>query len=161
MNGASANAQQIDVEAMRARANGFICSSTVPRYETIQHAEHEFYGDLGKLISEIQKLTVDCAEDDARAKVALVSADEAHRRRTAIERAGLHEEFERVKQMAQSVVALCDHSETLSGTAMCLVCDKTIKDADESVPYDRVSPSGSSARSGRIHSECANAVRRS
>ena len=154
------DAQPLDTETLRARANAFLNSPTLPRYETVLHEAHVFYGDLCKLIPAVEKLTGGCDEDDVRAKVALAGVGEARRRSYEIERAGLSDEFERVKRLARSVVALCDHYATLTGTAMCLVCDKPIGVGDETTPYDRVSPSGGAARSGDIHSACANAVRR-
>lgn len=154
------DAQPLDTEKLRASANSFLKShQTLPRYETLQHAAHVFYGDLCRLIPEVEKLAGRCDKDDVRGKVALAGVGEARRRSSEIEGTGLTHEFERVQRLARSVVALCDHYATLAGTAMCLVCDKPIGVDDETVSYDRVSPSGCSARSGRIHSRCASAVR--
>lgn len=69
-------------------------------------------------------------------------------------------EVERVKRLAGSVVALCDHYDTLMGVTMCLTCDMPIEDGEERLPYDQVSPSGGAARSGSVHARCANTVRR-
>jgi hypothetical protein len=153
-------AQPLHTETLRADASAFLNLPTLPRYETVKRAEYVFYRDLCHLIPEVEKLTGACDEDDMRGKVALAGAGEARRRSLEIERAGLTDEFERVKRLARSVVALCDHYATLTDTAMCLVCDTPIRDGHDTIPYDRVSPSGGAKRSGRIHLGCANAVYR-
>lgn len=93
--------------------------------------------------------------------MAMAAAAEAQRRLDLIERPGLQGEHERVKKLACSVLALCDHYETLSGTTMCLVCDKPIAAGEETVLYDQLSPSGGAIRSGHIHAACVNRARRS
>ncbi|WP_262059648.1 DUF6415 family natural product biosynthesis protein [Streptomyces sp. STR69] len=159
--GVEGKTASVDTEKLRASAKSFLNShQTLPRYETVQHAAHVFYGDLCRLIPEVEKLAERCDKDDVRGQVALVAAEEARRRSTEIERSGLTREFERVQRLARLVVALCDHYETLAGTAMCLVCDRPLGADEDTMPYDRVSPSGNSTRSGRIHSLCAEAVRR-
>ncbi|MDT7847398.1 DUF6415 family natural product biosynthesis protein [Streptomyces justiciae] len=49
--------------------------------------------------------------------------EEARRRLTVVERAGLVGEHERVLRLAQSVQTLCDHFEALARVTTCLACD--------------------------------------
>lgn len=158
--GVEGKTASVDTEKLRASAKSFLNShQTLPRYETVQHAAHVFYGDLCRLIPEVEKLAGRCDKDDVRGKVALAGVGEARRRSGEIEGTGLKREFERVQRLARSVVALCDHYETLAGIAMCLVCDRPLGADEDTMPYDWASPSGNSTRSGRIHSHCAEAVR--
>ncbi|WP_210573082.1 DUF6415 family natural product biosynthesis protein [Streptomyces sp. GESEQ-4] len=158
---ADTNAPTLNTTEMRATAYDFLGAQAPPRYETIQRLGHDFRRDLWELIPRIEQLTAPLLhEDDVPAKVALAGVGEAHRRLDEIERAGLLGEFERVKRLARSVLALCDHYATLTGIAMCLVCDKPIEDDEESVPYDHGSPLGEATRAGRVHTTCANTVRR-
>ena len=138
---------------MRATATGFLGQLTVPRYEEVQRSAHGFHRDLWLLIPEVEKLTAD--REDAPERAALAGVGEARRRLEEIERAGLVGEVERVKRLARSVLALCDHCESLTGITMCVVCDKPIEDPDRSVPYSHGDPSESMARPGRMHPECA------
>ncbi|WP_407698542.1 DUF6415 family natural product biosynthesis protein [Streptomyces cyaneochromogenes] len=99
-------------------------------------------------------------QDDGPVVAARAGVGEARRRRALPARPGLLGEFERVKRLARSVVVLCDHCDTLAGIRVCLACDVRIKDAAEAVPSEKVSPSGGALRSGYVHAECANEVRR-
>ncbi|WP_330288955.1 DUF6415 family natural product biosynthesis protein [Streptomyces sp. NBC_00576] len=100
--------------AMRDSAVRFIDEPSLPRYEDVQRYGHAFHRDLWRLIPRIQQLTGYIREGDVQAKAALAGVGEAHRRLDEIERAGLSGEFERVKRLARSVVALCDHHENLT-----------------------------------------------
>lgn len=144
---------------MRPAACRFLAQSVLPTYVTIKGCGSDFYQDLRHLIPSIEQLAGRFPEDDVPARVALAGVAEARRRLYEIESPGLRGEFERVKRLARSVVALCDHHDTLTGMTMCLACDKPIEDGDDSVPYDQISPSGGAVRAGRIHARCANTVR--
>ncbi|MGW1364292.1 DUF6415 family natural product biosynthesis protein [Streptomyces chartreusis] len=52
---------------------------------------------------------------------------EARRRLGLPARSGLQAEYERVKRLAMSVIALCDHLDALTGINMCLLCDKELE----------------------------------
>ncbi|WP_405536730.1 DUF6415 family natural product biosynthesis protein [Streptomyces sp. NBC_00075] len=108
----------LDVEqttAMRDTAVRFLGEPALPRYETVQHFGHAFHRDLWRLIPRIEQLAGCLPGDDAPVNVALAGVGEARRRLDEIERAGLAGEFERVKRLARSVVALCDHHDNLTG----------------------------------------------
>ncbi|MGW1713139.1 DUF6415 family natural product biosynthesis protein [Streptomyces sp. NPDC002156] len=110
----------LDVEqttAMRDMAVRFLGEPALPRYETVQHFGHAFHRDMWRLIPRIEQLTGCLPGDDVPAKVALAGVGEARRRLDEIERAGLAGEFERVKRLARSVVALCDHHDNLTRSA--------------------------------------------
>ncbi|MFD7278386.1 DUF6415 family natural product biosynthesis protein [Streptomyces sp. NPDC059862] len=145
---------------IRAQATWFIDQRMLPRHQTVKGFSQDFHGYLEQLIPQIEQLADVRPPDDVPAKVALAGVGEARRRLDEAESAGLYGEVERVKRLARSVVAMCDHYDALTGLAMCLACDKPIEAGDAWVPYDHVSPSGGAARAGRIHCRCANAPRR-
>lgn len=148
------------IVAMRAAAGWFLDQPSLPRHQTVKGFSEDFHGCLVQLIPQIKQLTERLPEDDVPAKVALAGVGEARRRLDEPEADGLHGEVERVKRLARSVVALCDHYDTLKGVTMCLTCDTPIEDGAERLPYDQISPSGGAARSGSVHARCANTVRR-
>ncbi|MFC9916276.1 DUF6415 family natural product biosynthesis protein [Streptomyces sp. NPDC127197] len=145
---------------MRAQATWFLDQRTLPRHQTVKGFAQDFHGYLERLIPQIDLLAEALPPDDVPAKVALSGVGEARRRLEDPEAAGLLGEVDRVRRLARSVVALCDHYDALTGLAMCLACDKPIEAGDAWVPYDKVSPSGGAERSGRIHCRCANNTRR-
>ncbi|MGX4695141.1 DUF6415 family natural product biosynthesis protein [Streptomyces sp. JNUCC 63] len=145
---------------VRAAAGWFIDQPTLLRHQTVKGFEQDFRQHLWKLIARIEQLTGGLPADDVPRNVALAGVGEARRRLEEIEAAGLHGEVERVKRLARSVIALCDHHDTLTGVRMCPACDQPIRDGQDSMPYDHISPSGGAAHSGRIHTRCAHTVRR-
>ncbi|MGW3647011.1 DUF6415 family natural product biosynthesis protein [Streptomyces sp. NPDC000878] len=100
--------------AMRDAAVRFLGEPVLPRYETVQRYGHVFHRDLWRLIPRVEQLAGRLPGGDVSANVALAGVGEARRRLDEIERAGLAGEFERVKRLARSVVALCDHHESLN-----------------------------------------------
>lgn len=148
-----------DTGQLRAHAEEFLNEAVPPRYETIQQASHDFRRGLWQLIEHVEQLTRD-RSDDVPSRVAMAGVGEARRRLDLIERPGLHGEFERVKRLGRSVIALCDHYDALTGVRMCVACDEPIGPGDDTLPYDQVSPSGGAGQSGRIHVGCAQRVRR-
>ncbi|MFJ8191646.1 DUF6415 family natural product biosynthesis protein [Streptomyces sp. NPDC096094] len=143
---------------MRATATWFLAQLTLPRHGVVKSFDHDLRDYLDELIPSIEQLAA-AHSDEAPAKVALASVGEARRRLGVPEAAGLLGEFERVKQLARSVAALCDHYDALTGVVMCLACDLTIASGDDSLPYDQGSPSGGAVRSGRVHARCVNVGR--
>ncbi|MFE0801019.1 DUF6415 family natural product biosynthesis protein [Streptomyces sp. NPDC058812] len=143
---------------MRATAAWFLAQRTLPRYGVVKSFDHALRDYLTELLPHIEQLAADRG-DDVLAEVALASVEETRRRMGAREAAGLLGEVERVKLLARSVAALCDHYDALTGVVMCLACDRAIESGDDSVPYDQGSPSGSAVRSGRVHARCANVGR--
>ncbi|MET7479515.1 DUF6415 family natural product biosynthesis protein [Streptomyces sp. NPDC005648] len=148
----------IDTGAMRAAATEYVTLNVLPRYEAIKRHSLDFSRDLWALIPEIERSHAD-APDEIISQVAMAGVEEARRRLTLIERAGLMGEHERVKKLARSVLALCDHLENLTGITICLACDQRIKPGQDDLPYGKISPSGAAASSGRIHAACVNRSR--
>jgi hypothetical protein len=141
---------------MRADAVAFLdVCLPLPRYEDVQNAAADCHRNLLRLIPEVEQLAGRLPDDDIPAKVAQAGVAEARRRLYEIEAVGLDGEVKRVQRLARSVLALCDHHDSLTGLTMCLVCDDPIQGGEESQPYDKVSPSGGVARAGRIHAKCA------
>jgi hypothetical protein len=140
---------------MRASASWFILQKTLLGHRAVRNFEEDFRTFLDQLIPDIEKLATGRPQDDVPANVALAGVEEAHRRMAEPEAAGLRGEVDRVKQLAQSVMSLSHHHDTLTGITMCPACDRVIPDEDEWVPYDHGSPSGGTARSGRVHARCA------
>jgi len=159
VNAVEKTAPELDTRDLRARAQEFLGEAVPPRYEIIQQSSHAFSCGLWTLI-ELISVIVRERPDDVPSQVAMAGVGEAQRRLDLIERPGLQGEFERVKRLARSVIALCDHHAFLSGMVLCVACDKPIEPSDDVLPYDQVSPSGGAHRSGRIHAECAQRVRR-
>ncbi|MFF4547235.1 DUF6415 family natural product biosynthesis protein [Streptomyces sp. NPDC001406] len=151
----------LDTVTMRGTAHAFIRARDVlQRNEDLKQKSAEFSQNLWGLIDRIGQLAARQPTETV-AKVAMAGVAEAQRRLGLMERPGLQGEQRRVTKLACSVLALCDHVETLSGITMCLVCDKPVQDGDETVQYDQLSPSGGATRSGRIHDACVNRARRS
>ncbi|MFD7408389.1 DUF6415 family natural product biosynthesis protein [Streptomyces sp. NPDC059866] len=144
---------------LRAAATWLLDQRTVPRHQSVKLFSQGFHNYLGQLIPRIGQLAEVLPPDDVP-RVALAGVGEARRRLEEPESVGLHGEVDRVRRLARSIVAPCDHFDTLTGLVMCLACDKPIEAGDAWVPYDQVSPSGGVARAGRIHCRCANAPRR-
>ncbi|MFD7409423.1 DUF6415 family natural product biosynthesis protein [Streptomyces sp. NPDC059866] len=111
---------------IRAQATWFIDQQTLARHQTVKGFGQDFLGYLQQLIPQIEQITVCLPEDDVPARVALAAVGEARRRINEPETTRLSGEVERVKRLARSVVALCDHHDTLTGMAMCLACDQPI-----------------------------------
>ncbi|GAB2880689.1 hypothetical protein GCM10027074_56190 [Streptomyces deserti] len=148
------DAPPTSTSAMRAAATWFFDQPTLPRHQSTKLFSQDFHDFLDQLIPRIEKLTAAGPEDDVPAQVALAGVAEARRRMDEPEAAGLRGEVERVKRLARSVVALCDHYDALTGITMCVVCDRVIE-GDEWEPSDQIGPYGGVVRSGRVHFACA------
>ncbi|MFJ9752950.1 DUF6415 family natural product biosynthesis protein [Streptomyces chartreusis] len=161
---------------MRAAAAWFLDQRTLPRHESLKLWSKDLTDFVEHLAFAVDRLAASLPVSDAPGRVAMVGVGEARRRLDEPEAAGLNGETERVKRLARSVVALCDHHDALAGARMCLACDKPIEDGHETRPatrpgrprdpaghetrpYDNVSPSGGARVSGRIHVACASTGR--
>ncbi|RSN13727.1 hypothetical protein DMH25_08010 [Streptomyces sp. WAC 01325] len=144
---------------MRAAAAWFLDQRTLPRHETLKLWSKDLSDFLEHLASEIEQRAAALPKADVPARVAMVGVGEARRRLDEPQAAGLLGETERVKRLARSVVALCDHHDALTGARMCLACDKPLGDGRPTLPYEQVSPSGSAKVSGHIHGACASTGR--
>ena len=144
---------------MRTAATWFLDQTTLPRHEELAVWSRDLTAFLEQLMPRLEERAAKLPANDVPARVAMVGVGEARRRLYEKGAAGLHGETERVRRLARSVVALCDHHDTLSGASMCLACDKPIDDGRPTMPYEHASPSGGARVAGRIHVACANAGR--
>jgi hypothetical protein len=71
---------------------------------------------------------------------------------------GLGGDVAYARKLARSLIALCDHFESLTGQVMCVACDRAIRRPDDAVPLDQVSNSGG-AITARVHAGCVDAPR--
>ncbi|MFD5131673.1 DUF6415 family natural product biosynthesis protein [Streptomyces olindensis] len=140
------------VTAMRAQASWFLDQRTLPRHQATQLMARDLREFLEHLVPRIERLAAERSRDDApvpAANVALAAVAEARRRMDEPEAAGLCGEVERVKSLARSVVSLCDHHDTLTGTPS--ACSATTSSATKRgsrssgrAPRERVSRRGAS-----------------
>ncbi|WP_432193823.1 DUF6415 family natural product biosynthesis protein [Streptomyces sp. bgisy027] len=151
----------VSTGSARAHASWFTAQQTLPRHPTIKAFDKDLREALGELIPQIQNHAAQRPTDDVQGKVALAGVDEARRRLGLPERSGLQGEYERVKRLAMSVIALCDHLDALTGIHMCLLCDKELEADEIRIPYDRIVRAGSTAKPGHVHAACAKAARQS
>ncbi|MEU7061485.1 DUF6415 family natural product biosynthesis protein [Streptomyces sp. NPDC046197] len=143
----------------RAAAAWFLDQPLLLRHETVKGFDKDFRQRLGQLIPTIREVTARLPEHDVPAQVALAAIHQARRRLDEVKAVGLQGEVERVKRLARSVVALCDHYDSLTGVTVCLACDQPISGNAAWLPYDQISPSAGTGRSGRIHTGCAHTLR--
>lgn len=145
--------------AMRASASWFLDQRTLLRHEMLKHLSVDLGGFLEHLAFAVEQHAAKLPASDVPARVAMIGVGEARRRMTEREAAGLSGETERVKRLARSVVALCDHLDALTGARMCLACDKPLDDGRPTLQYDEVGPPGGALQSGHIHAACAGTGR--
>ncbi|MGW1728609.1 DUF6415 family natural product biosynthesis protein [Streptomyces sp. NPDC002306] len=112
------------------------------------------------LIAQVEQAAARRPAEDVPRYVALACARQAHTKLHAHPGPGPHGPLIYARRLARTLAALCDHHEALTNVTMCLACDQPIHDGEQTMPYDKVSPSGGAARAGHIHSRCANTVRR-
>ncbi|MFE6171843.1 DUF6415 family natural product biosynthesis protein [Streptomyces sp. NPDC056464] len=117
------------VTSMSAAAGWFVEQPTLPRHESLKMWSEDLTGFLERLIPAVEVLAGSLPEDDVSARAAMVGVGEAHRRLREPGAAGLNGETERVRRLARSVMALCDHHVNLSGTSRPLsVCAGHVPD---------------------------------
>ncbi|MFF0794953.1 DUF6415 family natural product biosynthesis protein [Streptomyces spiralis] len=145
---------------VRAAAAWFLDQRTLPRHGTVKAFEVDFRQALEQLLTRVEQLAGGLPADDVPRKVALAGVGEACRRLVEPVAAGLHGEVNRVKRLARSVIALCDHLDALSGLRMCLLCDKPLEDSDAWELYQQAGLTGGPEKPGRVHAACARTVRR-
>jgi hypothetical protein len=105
----------LDVAAMRtAAAKLFGEDAVLPRWEVVQSLAHLCRCDILLLIPAVEDLAARRPKNDVRARSALADVVEARRCLDEIEAVGLAGEVERAQRLARSVLALCDHLETLN-----------------------------------------------
>ncbi|MFI9766398.1 DUF6415 family natural product biosynthesis protein [Streptomyces sp. NPDC052415] len=152
--------QPIDIETMRATVAEVLPPDVTPaELTTLETLTGLLVGHMQLLIPEIEQAAAGLPADDVPRYCALACVREASMKLTA--RPGLmpYDAVAHVRRLGRSLLALCDHYETLTGLRMCLACDQPIKPGETTRPFDQGSQSGGSAVSGRIHERCSNTVR--
>ncbi|MEV5012019.1 DUF6415 family natural product biosynthesis protein [Streptomyces sp. NPDC055692] len=165
MNGAlesSAGTQPVDVEAMRKSIVRLIGPDPdSPDCDELARLSERLREQMALIVPEVEQAALKLPTDDLPRHCALACVGEAGRKlRVTPGTCGPHGELAHARKLARTLSALCDHWEALTGVRMCLVCDQPIRNGQESLQYNHVSPSGGAAGAGRIHTRCANTVRR-
>ncbi|MFI9769582.1 DUF6415 family natural product biosynthesis protein [Streptomyces sp. NPDC052415] len=157
---AATRALPVDITTMRATVTQVLPPDVTPvDLTTLETLTGLLCGHMQLLIPEIEQAAAGLPTDDVPRYCALVSLGEARRKLAA--RPGLrpYDAVAHVRRLGRSLLALCDHYETLTGVRMCLACDQPISRGETTHPFDQGSPSGGAAVSGRIHERCSNTVR--
>ncbi|MFF3346642.1 DUF6415 family natural product biosynthesis protein [Streptomyces sp. NPDC002779] len=150
----------VDVATMRATVAQVLPPDVTPvDLTTVETLTGLLCGHMQLLIPEIEQAAAGLPADDVPRYCALVSVGEARRKLAA--RPGLrpYDAVAHVRRLGRSLMALCDHYETLTGVRVCLACDQPLKPGETTRLFDHGSQSGGAAVSGRIHERCANTVR--
>lgn len=164
MNGAldsSAGIQPVDVEAMRHSSARLLGpDADPPEGEELARLAERLRAQVALIVPVVERAAWKLPADDVPRYCALACVGEAGRKLRMTPGRGAHGELAHARRLARSLAALCDHYEALTGVRMCLACDRPIRDREDSMPYDHISPSGGAAYSGRIHTRCAHTIRR-
>ncbi|WP_019981767.1 DUF6415 family natural product biosynthesis protein [Streptomyces sp. Amel2xE9] len=157
MNGVDAKPEGAALASVTARAAAvwFLEQKALPRHGTVRAFEDGFRRTLDSLIPRVQELAGAVLTDEVPAKVALAALAEARQRLDAREAPGLRGEVERVKKIAESVLAVSDHHDTLTGLRACLLCDKPIQPGEDWEPFEGGRVPAEDSQPGRVHVSCA------
>ncbi|MEU4653853.1 DUF6415 family natural product biosynthesis protein [Streptomyces sp. NPDC023723] len=136
-----------DIVTMRAAATWFLDRRTPPGRGTVQALHRDLRGYLDGLIPWVLGIVRREETDEAQGSVALAAVAQARQRMGGAQIDELSGEPAHVTWLARSVLALCDHYDTLTGVTMCLVCDGRIVAGDDSLPFGR-------GGAGRVHTHC-------
>ncbi|MEV0170404.1 DUF6415 family natural product biosynthesis protein [Streptomyces sp. NPDC050803] len=150
------SALPVDVATMRASVAQVLPPDVTPSdAATLDTLTGLLRGHMELIIPEVEQAAVRAPADGVPRYCALASLGEARRKLGAVRGTGAYDAVVYARKLARSLLALCDHYETLTGVRMCLACGQPLKDGEETLPYDKVSPSGGAAGAGRIHVACA------
>ncbi|MEV8064741.1 DUF6415 family natural product biosynthesis protein [Streptomyces sp. NPDC085995] len=157
MNGVDAKPEGAALASVTARAAAvwFLEQKALPRHGTVRAFEDGFRRTLEGLIPRVEDLADAMPADEVPARVALAALAEARRRLAEPEAPGLRGEVERVKKIAESVLAACDHHDTLTGLRTCLLCDEPIQADEDSEPFEGGRVLAEDSQPGRVHVTCA------
>ncbi|WP_328868727.1 DUF6415 family natural product biosynthesis protein [Streptomyces sp. NBC_00287] len=159
------SAPPVDVATMRASVAEVLPPEVTPTDRgTLQTLTGLLRGHLQLLIPEIEQSAALLPADDVPRYCALVSVREARGKLNAGPGRLPCDAVAYVRRLGRSLLALCDHFETLTGMSMsmsmsmCVACDQPIRGGEVSRPYGQASSSGGASFSGRIHDHCSNTV---
>ncbi|MEU1595096.1 DUF6415 family natural product biosynthesis protein [Streptomyces sp. NPDC005708] len=158
---AEAGTRPVDIETMR-ESIGLLLGpdAATPEGEELAGLTGLLRGHMQLIIPEIEQAAGKLPTDDVPRYCALACIGEARAKLRTAAGDGPHRAAAYARKLARALAALCDHYEALMGVAMCLACDKPIRDREASMPYSHVSASGGAACAGRIHTRCAHVLRR-
>ncbi|MGW7302303.1 hypothetical protein GA0115233_103219 [Streptomyces sp. DI166] len=149
----------VDVAAIRASVAEVLPPEATPidgaRLDTLSGL---LRSHMSVLIPEVEEAARRLPADDVPRYVALACVTWARGRLTAVPGPLPSDAAAHARRLGRSLLALCDHYETLTGVRMCLVCDQPVRPGDATRPYDdQGSPAGGWTPVGRIHDRCTNA----
>ena len=151
----------VDIDMMRHSISHLLGpDAQPPAGEMLATLQLLLRGHMQLLIPEVEQAALQRDKDDVPRYCALVCVGEAHGKLRVPARPGEHHALAHARRLARSLAALCDHYEALTDVVMCLACDQPLRDSEDTLPYDHVSPSGPAVRVGRIHARCAHTYRR-
>lgn len=157
---AATSAPPVDIATMRASVPEVLPPEVTPTDRaTLETLTEMLRGHVQLLIPEIEQAAAKQPKDDVPRYVALACVAEARGKLDADPSLMPSDAEAHVRRLGRSLLALCDHYETLTGVRVCLACDQPIRPGEATRPYGQASPSGGSSFSGRIHERCANTVR--
>ncbi|MFJ7075501.1 DUF6415 family natural product biosynthesis protein [Streptomyces sp. NPDC098781] len=120
---ADEEAPTLGTVSMRAAAAWLLDQAVPLGRETLKLFDQDFRLFLALVIPHIERMTDGRPEEDVTARTALAGVAEARNRLIESETTGQISELGRVRGLAGSVVALCDHFDALSGITRCRVRD--------------------------------------
>lgn len=154
-------APPLDIDTMRHTISQLMDPNVqLPVGEALDLVQQTLRGHMQLLIPEVEHLAWQRDKEDVPRYCALACVGEARGKLRTPAKPGEYGALTHTRRLARSLAALCDHHEALTGVAMCLACDQPLRDGEDTLPYDHVSPSGSALRAGRIHARCAHTIRR-
>ncbi|WP_405877003.1 DUF6415 family natural product biosynthesis protein [Streptomyces sp. NBC_00005] len=150
----------VDIDTMRHSISRLLGPDTQPTGgEGLAMLQGLLRGHMQLLIPEVEQAALERDANDVPRYVALACIGEARTKLCAAPRAGEHGTLADTRRLARRLAALCDHYEALTGVMMCLTCDQPLRQGEDTLPYDHISPSGPIVRVGRIHASCAHTYR--
>ncbi len=154
------SAPPVDIATMRASVAEVLPPELTPTDRAILETLTRLVrGHIQLIIPEIEQATEGLPADDLPRYCALASVREAGSRLDDGPGRRLSDAEAYVRRLGRSLLALCDHYETLTDIRVCVACDQPIRQSEASQPYGQVSPSGGAVGSGRIHEHCSHTVR--
>ncbi|MFD3504470.1 DUF6415 family natural product biosynthesis protein [Streptomyces sp. NPDC058678] len=154
-------APPVNIDTMRHTISQLMDSHVqLPGGEALDLVQQALRGHIQLIIPEVEQAAWQRDKEDVSRYCALACVGEARGKLRAANRPGEHGALAYARRLARTLAALCDHHEALAGAVMCLACDQPLRDGEDTLAYDHVSPSGSALRAGRIYTRCAHMIRR-
>jgi hypothetical protein len=153
--------EPVDIDTMRHSIDRLLGPDALPpASDALATLHYLLRGHLQLIIPEVEQAALKQDKDDVPRYCALACVGEARGKLRAQPRPGEYSALAHARRLARTLTALCDHYEALTGRVMCLACDQPLRDGEDTLPYDHISPTGPAVRTGRIHTRCSHTVRR-